>query len=83
MEPFVSVRGIAAAVSLPTLDTDQIMPKQFLRGIDRKGLSQGALYALRFDESGAPRPNFVLNQSPWEKASFLVVGPNFGCGSSR
>jgi 3-isopropylmalate/(R)-2-methylmalate dehydratase small subunit len=83
MEPFVSVRGIAAALSLPNLDTDQIMPKQFLRGIDRKGLSQGALYALRFDESGAPRPNFVLNQSPWEKASFLVVGPNFGCGSSR
>lgn len=83
MEPFVSVRGIAAALSLPNLDTDQIMPKQFLRGIDRKGLSQGALYALRFDESGASRPNFVLNQSPWEKASFLVVGPNFGCGSSR
>lgn len=83
MEPFVSVRGIAAALSLPNLDTDQIMPKQFLRGIDRKGLSQGALYALRFDESGAPRPNFVLNQPPWEKASFLVVGPNFGCGSSR
>lgn len=83
METFVSVRGIAAALPLPNLDTDQIMPKQFLRGIDRKGLSQGALYALRFDESGAPRPNFVLNQPPWEKASFLVVGPNFGCGSSR
>ena len=83
MEPFVSVQGIAAALPLPNLDTDQIMPKQFLRGIDRKGLSRGALYALRFDESGAPRPNFVLNQAPWEKASFLVVGPNFGCGSSR
>lgn len=83
MEPFVSVQGVAAALPLPNLDTDQIMPKQFLRGIDRKGLSRGALYALRFNESGAPRPNFVLNQAPWEKASFLVVGPNFGCGSSR
>ena len=83
MEPFVSVQGVAAALPLPNLDTDQIMPKQFLRGIDRKGLSQGALYALRFDESGVPRPNFVLNQPPWDKACFLVVGPNFGCGSSR
>jgi 3-isopropylmalate/(R)-2-methylmalate dehydratase small subunit len=83
MEPFVSVQGVAAALPLPNLDTDQIMPKQFLRGIDRKGLSRGALYALRFDESGTPRPNFVLNQSPWEKACFLVVGQNFGCGSSR
>jgi 3-isopropylmalate/(R)-2-methylmalate dehydratase small subunit len=83
MEPFVSVQGVAAALPLPNLDTDQIMPKQFLRGIDRKGLSLGALYALRFDESGAPRPSFILNQSPWDKASFLVVGPNFGCGSSR
>jgi 3-isopropylmalate/(R)-2-methylmalate dehydratase small subunit len=60
MEPFVSVQGVAAALPLPNLDTDQIMPKQFLRGIDRKGLSRGALYALRFDESGTPRPNFVL-----------------------
>jgi 3-isopropylmalate/(R)-2-methylmalate dehydratase small subunit len=83
MEPFVNVQGVAAALMLPNLDTDQIMPKQFLRGIDRQGLSAGALYELRFDASGAPRPEFVLNQSPWNRASFLVVGPNFGCGSSR
>jgi len=83
MEPFTQVQGVAAALMLPNLDTDQIMPKQFLRGIDRQGLSQGALYELRFDSSGIPRPAFVLNQPPWNQASFLVVGPNFGCGSSR
>jgi 3-isopropylmalate/(R)-2-methylmalate dehydratase small subunit len=83
MEPFVFVQGVAASLMLPNLDTDQIMPKQFLRGIDRQGLSEGALYELRFDARGLPRPDFVLNQSPWNQASFLVVGPNFGCGSSR
>lgn len=83
MEPFVSVQGIAAALTLPNLDTDQIMPKQFLRGIDRQGLSSGVLYELRFDPAGVPRAEFVLNQPPWTSASFLVVGPNFGCGSSR
>ncbi len=83
MEAFVSVKGFAAALPLPNLDTDQIMPKQFLRGIDRHGLSKGALYELRFDSSGQPRPDFVLNQEPWSDARFLIVGPNFGCGSSR
>jgi 3-isopropylmalate/(R)-2-methylmalate dehydratase small subunit len=83
MEAFTHVQGIAAALPQPNLDTDQIMPKQFLRGIDRNGLSKGVLYELRFDASGAPRPEFVLNQFPWTQALFLVVGPNFGCGSSR
>ena len=83
MEAFIDVQGIAAALPHPNLDTDQIMPKQFLRGIDRNGLSKGVLYELRFDTSGAPRPEFVLNQAPWTQARFLVVGPNFGCGSSR
>lgn len=83
MEAFVTVQGVAAALPLSNLDTDQIMPKQFLRGIDRQGLSRGVLYELRFDTSGAARPQFVLNQSPWNQACFLVVGPNFGCGSSR
>jgi 3-isopropylmalate/(R)-2-methylmalate dehydratase small subunit len=83
MEAITHVQGIAAALPQPNLDTDQIMPKQFLRGIDRNGLSKGVLYELRFDASGAPRPEFVLNQFPWTQALFLVVGPNFGCGSSR
>jgi 3-isopropylmalate/(R)-2-methylmalate dehydratase small subunit len=65
------------------VDTDVIMPKQFLKGIDRAGLAAGALYDLRFDGAGQPRTGFVLNRPEWQGARFLVVGPNFGCGSSR
>jgi len=83
MEPFTSVTGIAAPLLLPNIDTDAIMPKQFLKGIDRSGLSEGFLFDLRRFPDGAPRPDCVLNQAPWAQPSFLVVGPNFGCGSSR
>lgn len=83
MEPFQTVEGVAAAMPAANIDTDVIMPKQFLKGIDRKGLAQGVFFDLRFDESGGPREAFVLNQKPWTEARFLVVGPNFGCGSSR
>jgi 3-isopropylmalate/(R)-2-methylmalate dehydratase small subunit len=81
--PFRTVAGIAAPLPAANLDTDVIMPKQFLKGIDRRGLDRGVFFDLRFDEAGAPRPDFVLNQAPWAGATFLVVGPNFGCGSSR
>ena len=77
------IEGIAAASPIANLDTDQIMPKQFLRGIDKSGLAQGLLYDLRFDAAGAPRPGFVLNRPGRENARILVGGPNFGCGSSR
>jgi 3-isopropylmalate/(R)-2-methylmalate dehydratase small subunit len=83
MEPFISVTGVAAALPRANLDTDQIMPKQFLRGVDRKGLSNGLLFDLRFDAPGQPRADFVLNQQPWTEAAILIAGPNFGCGSSR
>ncbi len=83
MEPFVSVSGAAAALPLANIDTDVIMPKQFLKGIDRAGLGAGALYDLRFDGAGQVRPEFVLNRPAWRETCFLVVGPNFGCGSSR
>src|SRR3990167_7198508 len=83
MQPFRSVTGVAAAMPAANVDTDVIMPKQFLKGIDRSGLDRGVFHALRFDENGAPRSDFVLNQPPWTEARFLVVGPNFGCGSSR
>lgn len=83
MQPFRTVTGIAAPLPAANLDTDVIMPKQFLKGIDRRGLDRGAFFDLRFDDAGAPRPDFVLNQAPWAGAVFLVVGPNFGCGSSR
>jgi 3-isopropylmalate/(R)-2-methylmalate dehydratase small subunit len=77
------IEGIAAPLPYSNLDTDQIMPKQFLRIIDKKGLDRGLFYDLRFDEAGAERPEFVLNQAGYRGASILVAGPNFGCGSSR
>lgn len=83
MQPFKVVRGVAAALPAANIDTDVIMPKQFLKGLDRSGLAQGAFHALRFDAAGARRADFVLNQSAWRDTRFLVVGPNFGCGSSR
>jgi 3-isopropylmalate/(R)-2-methylmalate dehydratase small subunit len=83
MEPFISITGIAAALPQANLDTDQIMPKQFLRGVDRRGLSNGLLFDLRFEAPGRPRAGFVLNQAPWDQAAILIAGPNFGCGSSR
>jgi 3-isopropylmalate/(R)-2-methylmalate dehydratase small subunit len=83
MQPFLSVTGPAVSLPLANIDTDVIMPKQFLKGIDRAGLDAGALYDLRFDSQGRMRQDFALNRAPWQNARFLVVGPNFGCGSSR
>ena len=65
------------------IDTDVIMPKQFLKGIDRSGLDKGLFFDLRFNQDGSLNEDFILNQPGWLGASFLVVGPNFGCGSSR
>jgi 3-isopropylmalate/(R)-2-methylmalate dehydratase small subunit len=83
MQSFRTVTGIAAPLPAANVDTDVIMPKQFLKGIDRRGLDRGVFFDLRFDRTGAPRPEFILNQAHWSGAAFLVVGPNFGCGSSR
>lgn len=77
------VKGLMAAFPQPNVDTDVIMPKRFLITITREGLADGTLADLRFDEENIKRPEFVLNQSPWTAASILVVGDNFGCGSSR
>ena len=77
------IAGIAAPLPGPNLDTDQIMPKQFLRGIDKAGLDRGVFYDLRFDASGAPRADFVLNRPEYAGCRILVAGENFGCGSSR
>lgn len=77
------ISGVAAPLPYSNLDTDQIMPKQFLRIIDKAGLDRGLLYDLRFDADGAPRPDCVLNQPAYAGAAVLVAGPNFGCGSSR
>jgi 3-isopropylmalate/(R)-2-methylmalate dehydratase small subunit len=78
-----TIEGIAAAIPIENLDTDQIMPKQFLRGVDKSGLDKGVLYDLRYDENGEPRADFVFNRPEYKQASILVAGPNFGCGSSR
>lgn len=83
MQPFNTVSGSAAPLLASNIDTDVIMPKQFLKGIDRKGLDRGLFFDLRFLESGELNPEFILNQPAWHRAAFLVVGPNFGCGSSR
>ncbi|MGE0740282.1 MAG: 3-isopropylmalate dehydratase small subunit [Hyphomonadaceae bacterium] len=82
-EPFTSCTGVAAPMPGANIDTDVIMPKQFLKGIDRAGLDAGVFHGLRFGADGAPNPDFILNQPSWRMARFLVVGPNFGCGSSR
>jgi 3-isopropylmalate/(R)-2-methylmalate dehydratase small subunit len=83
LQPFTRVTGKAAPMLAANIDTDVIMPKQFLKGIDRNGLDRGLFFDLRFLASGEPNPEFVLNQPAWQGASFMVVGPNFGCGSSR
>lgn len=83
MQPFDIVSGSAAPLLASNIDTDVIMPKQFLKGIDRSGLDRGLFFDLRFLPDGQPNPAFVLNQPAWQGASFMVVGPNFGCGSSR
>lgn len=77
------IEGRAAALRIENLDTDQIMPKQFLRGIDKSGLAPGVLYDQRFDAQGQPRPDFVLNRPEYADTRILVGGANFGCGSSR
>ena len=83
MKPVRHVEGRTAALRLENLDTDQIMPKQFLRGIDKRGLRDGLLHDLRFDAEGRERPGFVLNRPEYSDVSVLVGGNNFGCGSSR
>ncbi|WP_342628522.1 3-isopropylmalate dehydratase small subunit [Nguyenibacter vanlangensis] len=83
MEKFVSVKGVACPIPTANVDTDVIMPKQFLKGIDRSGLAQGLFHNLRFDERGNARKDFILNKPATQDSRFLVVGPNFGCGSSR
>jgi 3-isopropylmalate/(R)-2-methylmalate dehydratase small subunit len=78
-----TIAGIAAPLPVNNLDTDQIMPKQFLLGIDKSGLARGLLYDLRFDTDGRARERFVLNRAEYRGANILLGGSNFGCGSSR
>ena len=77
------VTGVAAPLPQHNVDTDIIMPKRFLRTITREGLAEGVFADLRFNEDGTEKSEFVLNQPSWRGANILVVGDNFGCGSSR
>jgi 3-isopropylmalate dehydratase small subunit len=83
MRPFDKLEGRAAPLPIANLDTDQLIPKQFLKTVTRKGLAQGLFYDFRFDFDGKPKPDFVLNQPAYQGTRMLVCGENFGCGSSR
>ena len=83
MDPFKTLTGIAAPLPLINVDTDMIIPKQFLKTIKRSGLGVNLFDEMRYDDSGAEIPDFVLNQSAYRDAEILVAGENFGCGSSR
>ena len=77
------ITGQVAPLPIANIDTDIIMPKRFLRTITREGLADGTFADMRFDEDGSVRHDFILNQSQYRRASILVAGDNFGCGSSR
>jgi len=83
MEKFTKIKSIAADLPITNVDTDMIIPKQFLKTIKRTGLGSALFYEMRYDEKGAPIKNFVLNNAPYNKAKILISGKNFGCGSSR
>ncbi|MGB7269010.1 MAG: 3-isopropylmalate dehydratase small subunit [Albidovulum sp.] len=83
MEKFTNLTGIAAPMPLVNIDTDMIIPKQFLKTIKRSGLGANLFDEMRFTQDGKEIPEFVLNQPAYRKAEILVAGDNFGCGSSR
>jgi 3-isopropylmalate/(R)-2-methylmalate dehydratase small subunit len=83
MQKFTTLTGVAAPLPMINVDTDAIIPKQFLKTIKRTGLGKNLFHELRFDESGKEKPDFVLNKPAYRKAQILVAGENFGCGSSR
>ena len=83
MQAFTKLDAKIAPLALANIDTDQIIPKQFLKTVEREGLAKGLFYDLRFDDNGVARPDFVLNRPEYQGVGVLVTGDNFGCGSSR
>ncbi|MDA3887760.1 MAG: 3-isopropylmalate dehydratase small subunit [Allgaiera sp.] len=83
MDKFTTVTGVAAPLDLVNVDTDMIIPKQFLKTIARTGLGKNLFDEMRFDRQGRENPDFVLNQPAYRNAEVLISGENFGCGSSR
>ena len=83
MEKFIKLKSIPAHIPLMNIDTDMIIPKQFLKTIKRTGLGKSLFYEVRYDESGKLIEKFILNNNPYSKSKILLAGKNFGCGSSR
>ena len=83
MEKFTTLEGVAAPLKIINVDTDMVIPKQYLKTIKRTGLGKGLFSEMRYRDDGSENPNFVLNKSAYRKAKILVAGDNFGCGSSR
>ena len=83
MDKFITLQGIAAPLPIVNIDTDMIIPKQFLKTIKRTGLGISLFYEMRYDTEGKLEDNFVLNTKPYDQSKILVAGDNFGCGSSR
>jgi len=83
MEKFTKLTGVAAPMDLINIDTDMVIPKQYLTTIERTGLGNGLFHEMRYFKDGSENPDFVLNQPAYRQASILIAGDNFGCGSSR
>ena len=83
MNKFTKLKSIPAYLPIVNVDTDMIIPKQFLKTIKRTGLGKNLFYEMRYDNSGKEIKDFILNQNPFNKSKILIVGKNFGCGSSR
>jgi 3-isopropylmalate/(R)-2-methylmalate dehydratase small subunit len=83
MEPFTKLEGVAAPLNMINVDTDMIIPKQYLKTIHRTGLGKALFDEMRFNQDGSEKPDFVLNKPAYRQAKILVAGENFGCGSSR
>ena len=83
MEKFSKLKSIPSYLSLQNIDTDMIIPKQFLKTIKRTGLGKSLFYEMRYDEKGKINNDFILNKEPYNKSRILLAGKNFGCGSSR
>ena len=83
MKPFTTLTGVAAPLPIANVDTDKIIPARFLKTLTRTGLGKALFDGLRYDETGAERPEFVLNRPPFRQAEILIALDNFGCGSSR
>ena len=83
MEKFIKIKGIAAPLDILNIDTDMIIPKQFLKTIKRSGLGKNLFDEMRYTANGEEIKSFVLNQDPWRDSKIIIAGDNFGCGSSR